>query len=117
DLDQVSKWWDRWPSANLAIPTGPVSGIEVVDIDIGSTGSGFPAFQRARREGLVHGWAALVRTPSGRPHVYFPSGTARQPPSRHAPQAHNDFRSTDGYIRAPPSQERQPHGPVRPYAS
>src|SRR5699024_8549698 len=47
DLDQVSAWWDRWPSANIAIPTGPASGIEVVDIDIGSTGSGFPAFQRA----------------------------------------------------------------------
>src|SRR5690625_4537949 len=59
DLDQVSAWWDRWPGANLAIPTGPASGIDVVDVDIGSTGSVFPAFQRARREGLAHGWAAL----------------------------------------------------------
>src|SRR5690625_2101007 len=46
DLDQVSAWWDRRPSANIAIPTGPASGIEVVDIDIGSTGSGFPALDR-----------------------------------------------------------------------
>jgi len=115
DLDQVSAWWDRWPSANLAIPTGPASGIEVVDIDIGSTGSGFPAFQRARREGLVHGWAALVRTPSGGLHVYFPSGTSREQPSWQAPKAHIDFRGTGGYILAPPSQVRQPDGHLRPY--
>src|SRR5690625_6107143 len=115
DLAQVSAWWDRWPSANIAIPTGPASGIEVVDIDIGSTGSGFPAFQRARREGLVHGWAALVRTPSGGLHVYFPSGTSREQPSWQAPKAHIDFRGTGGYILAPPSQVRQPDGHLRPY--
>ena len=115
DLDQVSTWWDRWPSANLAIPTGPASGIEVVDIDIRSTGSGFPAFQRARREGLVHGWAALVRTPSGGLHHYFPVGTSREQPSWQAPQAHIDFRGTGGYILAPPSQVRRPDGHLSPY--
>ena len=115
DLDQVSEWWDRWPSANLAIPTGLASGIEVVDIDIGSTGSGFPAFQRARREGLVHGWAALVRTPSGGLHVYFPTGTSREQPSWQAPKTHIDFRGTGGYILAPPSQVRQPDGHLRSY--
>ena len=115
DLNQVSAWWDRWPSANLAIPTGPASGIEVVDVDISSSGSGFPAFQRARREGIVHGWAALVRTPSGGLHVYFPSGTLREQPSWQAPTAQIDFRGTGGYILAPPSQVRQPDGHLRPY--
>src|SRR5690625_59341 len=115
DLDQVSAWWDRWPSANLTIPTGPASGIEVVDIDIGSTGSGFPAFQRARREGLTRGGAALVRTPSGGLHVYFPADVSRGQPSWQAPKAHIDFRGTGGYILAPPSQVRQPDGHLRPY--
>ena len=115
DLDQVSAWWDRWPSANLAIPTGPASGIEAVDIDIGSTGSGFHAFQQARRDGLVHGWAALVRTPSGGLHVYFPARTVRGQPSWQAPKAHIDFRGTGGYILAPPSQVRQPDGHLSPY--
>jgi len=115
DLDQVSAWWRRWPGANLAIPTGPASGIEVVDIDIGSTGSGFPAFQRARREGLTRGWAALVRTPSGGLHVYFPASTSREQPSWQAPQEHIDFRGTGGYVLAPPSQVRQPDGRLSPY--
>ena len=114
-VDQVSTWWRRWPAANLAIPTGPTSGIEVVDIDIHPTGTGFPAFQRARREGIVHGWAALVRTPSGGLHVYFPADTARQQPSWQASKAHIDFRGTGGYILTPPSQVLQSDGQLRPY--
>ena len=113
--EQVSAWWRRWPAANLAIPTGPVSGIEVVDVDVRSTGSGFPAFQRARREGLVHGWAALVRTPSGGLHVYFPADESRGQGSWQAPTAYVDFRGSGGYILAPPSQVTQPDGQLRPY--
>jgi len=114
-VDQVSAWWARWPAANLAIPTGYVSGIEVVDIDVASTGSGFSEFQRARREGLVPGWAALVRTPSGGLHVYFPADDSREQPSWQAPTAHIDFRGTGGYILTPPSRVLQPDGQVRPY--
>lgn len=115
DLVQVAAWWRRWPAANLAIPTGPASGIEVVDIDIHPTGTGFAAFQRAGREGIVDGWAALVRTPSGGLHVYFPADTSRQQPSWQAPKAHIDFRGTGGYILTPPSQVTQPDGQLRPY--
>lgn len=115
NVDQVLAWWRRWPAANLAIPTGPASGIEVVDIDVASTGSGFSAFQRARREGLVHGWAALVRTPSDGLHVYFPADDSQEQRSWQAPTAHIDFRGTGGYILTPPSQVLQPDGKVRPY--
>lgn len=114
-VDQVSAWRWRWPAANLAIPTGPASGIEVADIDIHPTGTGFPAFQRARREGLVDGWAALVRTPSGGLHVYFPADPSREQPSWQAPKAHIDFRGTGGYILTPPSQVLQSDGQLRPY--
>ena len=33
DRDQVSRWWTRWPDANIGIPTGKTSGLLVVDID------------------------------------------------------------------------------------
>src|SRR5690625_8010871 len=98
-----------------AMPAVPASCIEVVDIDIGSTGSGFPAFQRARREGLMYGWAALVRTPSGGLHVYFPADGSREQFSWQASKVHIDFSGTGGCILAPPSQVRRPHGNQRPY--
>src|SRR6185369_542042 len=31
--DQVKEWWTRWPNANIAIVTGKVSGVTVVDVD------------------------------------------------------------------------------------
>ena len=31
---QVSEWWSRWPQANIGIPTGAASGVEVVDVDV-----------------------------------------------------------------------------------
>ncbi|WP_407637628.1 bifunctional DNA primase/polymerase [Agrococcus pavilionensis] len=73
ELRQVAAWWRRWPTANIGVPTGAVSGFEVVDVDVHPAGTGYAAFGRAQREGLVDGWAALVRTPSGRLHAYYPA--------------------------------------------
>ena len=115
DPAQVSEWWRRWPAANIGIPTGATSGVEVVDIDVHSTGTGFPAFRTAHREGLAAGWAALVRTPSGGLHAYYPADPGRSQSSWQAPRAHVDFRSDGGYIIAPPSQVLRPSGVGTPY--
>lgn len=115
NVDQVTAWWRRWPSANLAIPTGTISGVEVVDVDIHPNGSGFPAIQRARREGLISEWGALVRTPSGGLHLYFPADATREQTSWQIPNAHVDFRGGGGYVLAPPSRVIQPDGKARPY--
>lgn len=53
DADQVAAWWQRWPAANIGIPTGAASGVEVVDVDVHTAGTGFPAFRAAHREGLT----------------------------------------------------------------
>ena len=71
DSDVVNFWWRRWPDANIGVPTGSAGGIDVVDVDVHKTGSGFAAFEHARRAGFVEGWAWLVRTPSGGLHAYF----------------------------------------------
>ncbi|HEX4400124.1 MAG TPA: bifunctional DNA primase/polymerase [Galbitalea sp.] len=102
-LDQVRAWWTRTPEANIGIPTGAASGIDVVDIDNHPQGSGFAPFERARRAGLVSGWAALIRTPSGGIHAYYPADPNRRQQSWQAPRAHIDFRGDGGYILAPPS--------------
>ncbi len=100
---QVAAWWRRWPAANLGMPTGAVSGVEVVDVDRKPAGSGFAGFGRARAAGLVPGWLALVRTTSGGMHAYFPTDPDRSQPSWQATRAHVDFRGEGGYVVIPPS--------------
>ena len=108
DPAQVAEWWSRWPSANIGIPTGAVSGVEVVDVDVHPTGTGFPAFREAHRQGHAAGWAALVRTPSGGLHAYYPVNPDRAQSSWQAARAHVDFRGDGGYIIAPPSKVLRP---------
>ncbi len=32
-IDQIQRWWRRWPDANVGIVTGAVSGLVVLDVD------------------------------------------------------------------------------------
>ncbi len=103
DARQVAAWWRRWPAANIGIPTGAASGVEVVDVDRKPGGDGFAGFERARRAGLVPGWLAVVRSASGGAHFYFPADPDREQRSWQAAKAHVDFRGDGGYIIVPPS--------------
>lgn len=53
--EQVASWWDRWPDANIAVVTGRVSGIAVLDVD--PRASGPEALERLERR-----WGTLPRT-------------------------------------------------------
>lgn len=33
DVATIRRWWQRWPAANVAIRTGAISGLVVVDVD------------------------------------------------------------------------------------
>ncbi|WP_448233170.1 bifunctional DNA primase/polymerase [Microbacterium lacticum] len=104
DLDQVTGWWRRWPTANIGIPTGPASGIEVVDVDVKGAGPRGPdSWHRATRAGLLTGWAVHIVTPSGGLHAVHPTGTVEQR-SWASGTAQIDFRGTGGYVIAPPSR-------------
>lgn len=104
ELSKVAAWWRRWPGANIGVPTGRASGLEIVDVDRKASGSGFPALDRARSAGLVAGWQAVVRTPSGGAHFYFAADPSRPQPSWQAAGVHMDFRGEGGYVVVPPSQ-------------
>jgi hypothetical protein len=104
DLPTVRDWWQRWPNANIGMPTGAASGVDVVDIDVHTGGTGFGAFERATSAGLTEGWAWLVRTPSGGVHAYYLRGQVDEQRSWQVPGQHVDFRGDGGYIVAPPSQ-------------
>jgi hypothetical protein len=101
DERQITQWFGRYPGWNLAVATG-TPGPDVLDVDQhGPAGNGFAAFNQLRRAGLLDGASAYVRTPSGGLHAYF-TGTGQR--NGHLPGHHIDFRSTGGYILAPPSQ-------------
>ena len=101
DEQQITEWFGRCFTWNLAIATG-APGPDVLDIDQhGEAGNGYPAFAKLERAGLVDGAAAYVRTPAGGMHAYF-TGTDQH--NGRLPSHHLDFRSQGGYILAPPSQ-------------
>src|SRR5690606_37835578 len=102
DRRRIVRWWDRWPEANIGLPTGN-GGVDVVDVDCHPSGSGFAALERARRAGLVDGWACAVRTPSGGLHFYYPADGERPQTSWSVGEAHIDFRGSGGYVLIPPS--------------
>lgn len=92
---QVRTWWRRWPDANIAICTGKVSGLVVVDVDPRHGGD-----ESLKELALPATVTAL--TGGGGEHLYYrhPGGTV-----------HNganllpgiDLRGDGGYVIAPPS--------------
>jgi hypothetical protein len=100
----VHHWWQRNPEANIGLPTGVLTGLLVVDVDVHTAGSGYPAFERSRAAGLTEGWGWLVRTPSGGLHAYFPTTPEVEQRSWQVASAHVDFRGDGGYVIAPPSR-------------
>jgi Bifunctional DNA primase/polymerase, N-terminal len=101
DTDVLSAWWAHWPQANVAIATGGGRGVDVLDVDVRGSHSGWAALNRLRRAGLVRDGMPRARTPSGGIHLYF-VGTDQRNGSLHP--EHLDFRSTGGYVLVPPSR-------------
>jgi hypothetical protein len=100
DQAQIRAWWAAHPGRNIGVATGH-PGPDVIDVDQhGNAGNGFDAWNRARREGLVDGPLAIVRTPSGGMHAYY-AGTGQR--SATIASQHLDFRAVGGYVVAPHS--------------
>lgn len=112
ELARVESWWRRFPDANLAVPTGRVSGFVAVDVDVHAA-NGFDTFRRARDVGLLLRPLAVVRTPSGGMHLYYPADPGMEQRSWQVVRAGIDFRG-GGYIITPPSSVRV-DGVVRAY--
>jgi len=98
----VARWWRRWPSANIGLRTGAVSGLVVVDVDPGHGGAASIRALASRHPGLRD--APRVRTGSGGWHLYFghPGGVVPNSAGRLGPGL--DVRGDGGYVIAPPSQ-------------
>ena len=100
DRDVIRQWWERWPRANVAIRTGAVSGLVVLDVD-GPEGFASLKALEARHGALPRTYT--VSTPRGGLHFYFahPGGTIPNSAGKIAPGI--DLRGDGGYVVAPPS--------------
>lgn len=99
--EELAEWFERWPEANVAIITGHISGLVVVDAD-GEQGMNWLATNMpvtgvyARTGKGVHGYFRL-------------NGQEVRNRARLAPEV--DVRGEGGYVVAPPST----HASGRPY--
>lgn len=95
DETQVEQWWNLFPTANLGIVTGKISGIIVIDIDTYKEGTTkLDAFPETY----------TVRTGNGGYHLYYsyvPNFTISANSYPQWPGV--DIRADGGYIVAPPS--------------
>lgn len=107
DRITIAAWWDRWPAANVAVRTGAISGLVVVDIDPAHGGNESLDAIIAAHGPLPHGRA--VRTGSGGAHLYLahPGHPVRNDNGTRL-GAGIDIRGDGGYVIAPPS--RHPTG-------
>ena len=103
----ITAWWQRWPGANVAIRTGAVSGLVVIDVDPPHGGDASLDTLVQQHGPLPEGRA--VRTGSGGAHLYLahPGGRVRNDAgTKLGPGI--DVRGDGGYVIAPPS--RHPSG-------
>jgi len=94
--EEIEGWWARWPRANVAIVTGQLSGVFVVDCD---NGEAYQKIQELLPDSLV---TCIAKTPRGY-HIYFsyPNGQRIGNATNALPKV--DIRGEGGYVIAPPS--------------
>jgi Bifunctional DNA primase/polymerase, N-terminal len=100
DPKVVVAWWTRWPKALIGLPTGPASGLVVLDVDVKrAEANGFDSLEDLGRAVLPE--TPMVHTESGGLHLYFrcPVRDLRNSAGRIGPGL--DIRATGGYVIVP----------------
>jgi hypothetical protein len=102
NADTIREWFERWPNANVAIPTGRASGLVVLDVDPRHGGDQSFAALEAKYGPLP---ATLeARTGGGGRHFFFALGNGQNVRNSNGKLGLGlDVRGDGGYIVAPPS--------------
>ena len=111
DRDQLRRWWNRRPDANLGLATGAMSGIFVVDVDPRHGGDETLRALEGEHGSIPPTWRFL--TGGGGEHIVFrfPEGTRLGNSAGRLGEG-LDTRGDGGFIVAPPSL----HASGRAYA-
>jgi hypothetical protein len=96
----IKAWWTRWPDALVGMPTGRVSGLWVLDIDIKRPeANGFDTLDDLGHSILPE--TPMVQTPSDGLHVYFDAGERELKCSAGLLGPGLDVRGDGGYVILP----------------
>lgn len=64
DPNTIITWWNKFPFANIGIPTGNISGLYIVDIDQKNGGiEGYKEFKESSKEDIPN--ASLISNTGG----------------------------------------------------
>jgi hypothetical protein len=94
----IQEWFNKWPRANVAIVTGPISGVDVIDVD---SLEGEDQLIQLLGEDLSSFNPPTAKTPGDGKHLYI-KASGRGNAVGFLPNV--DYRGNGGYIIAPPSQ-------------
>jgi len=97
DQGQIETWWGQWPDAGLAVPTGEITGFDVLDVD------GDEGLDSLKKYEAEHGPVPdtyVVITGRGC-HYYFEHDTEMKNKTGFLPGL--DIRGEGGYVVVPPS--------------
>lgn len=105
----IERWWKRWPSANVGVPTGKKSGLVVLDVDLDDGGP--ESLARLERTGGRAPKTARARTGGGGIHVFFRHPTEVEIRNSAGLLGSGlDVRGEGGYVVVPPSRTEGPYG-------
>ncbi len=100
DQQTIKDWWTRWPDANIAIATGAISGLIVLDVDPRHDGD--DSLQELLNEYGSIPETVEVKTGGGGRHIFF-----QHPGGKIGNRANLlpglDIRADGGYVVAAPS--------------
>lgn len=101
---QILKWWNRNPNALIGLPTGPDTGLIIIDCDLRENGDGIFNFQKliSIQDLNTLESTPTVNTPSGGIHYYYLQPIIE---TRLKSRLTNfvDIKSKGGYVIAPGS--------------
>ena len=104
DPDGIAEIFAKFPDAMVAVPTGPLNEISVMDIDIRPTYNGF---ENLFDKGIRIPRTPVVVTPSGGAHIYFRTDKTRLDNSVSKIAKGVDFRGEGGYVITAPSKNHK----------
>ena len=97
NTEVIDYWWTKWPDALIGMPTGSLTGIAVLDLDVKKGKNGLA---------IVADWeirsSVIARTQSGGAHLYFSAAGAPHCTTDQIALG-VDTRGQGGYVIVPPS--------------